>query len=189
MTKLLIPKPTNMNRLFFALDISSTDKEHIAKWRESHVKLDAKPIKKENFHITLAFLGEVNLKQQAHLIESSHNYWQQHFHNNNQCFKLIIQDLDLFRKPQVLYLGFESFPNRLIRLAEFLKQAAQQQGIKQEERPYLPHISIYRKAKIAPLEIALNLTLHCTSFSLYHSQSTANGVTYTPVKTWSLTQD
>lgn len=177
-----------MNRLFFALDISSTVKEHIAKWRESHVKLDAKPIKKENFHITLAFLGEVDLKQQAHLIENSHHYWQQHFYNNNQPFTLFIQHLDLFKKPQVLYLAFDSFPNRLIRLAEFLKKAAQQQGIEQEERSYLPHISIYRKAKVAPLEIALNLTLDCTSFSLYHSQSTANGVTYTPVKTWSLVQ-
>lgn len=178
-----------MKRLFFALDISKTDKELLAKWREFHLKLDAKAIKKDNFHITLAFLGNVNDAQQAKLIECSEHYYHQYLHSNTQGYSLMIDHADLFKKPQVLYLGFKSFPNTLIHLAEHLKQAAIQQGIKQEERPYLPHISIYRKAKTVPLEMMVRLNIHCTSYSLYHSQSTPNGVTYTPLKTWTLVQN
>ena len=57
-----------MTRLFFALDIEEQDKKALAHWRETSLKLPFKKVPKDNFHVTLAFLGNISTEQQTALI-------------------------------------------------------------------------------------------------------------------------
>lgn len=188
-----------MKRLFFALDISDKDKKAIIHWRQKHldnIMPISHPVAESNLHITLAFLGTVNQNQQDIFTE----YCDEIFHspiskNYNAMqiktdFELSLNTLQLFKKPKVLHLSFNSFPNLLTSLAESLSEKAKRQGLFQESRSYCPHVSIARKVKEltvnSSLNKSLNIPLKVTSFSLYHSQSTPQGVVYLPQNTWSL---
>lgn len=184
-----------MKRLFFALDINDEDKKAIIHWRQKHLD-NVMPIKhsvaESNLHITLAFLGTVNQNQQDIFIE----YCNDIFHplipeyinelSAKTSFELSLNTLQLFKKPKVLYLGFNSFPSTLTSFAEGLSTKAKKQGLFQENRSYCPHISIARKIKALTITPSLNIPLKVSSFSLYHSQSTTHGVVYSPLNAWSL---
>ncbi len=175
-----------MTRLFFALDINPQDKRAIATWRQHYLALPYKAIAEENFHITLAFLGEVSTWQQQALIE--HAGKLAHHIKVAQNNVLHLTHCGLFKKPQVLFLGLTDTPMWLKSLAAQLSEKAIQLGISQEQRPYCPHISLYRKAKTPESHLSCNLTLEINSFSLYQSISTANGVQYRALSTWLLTK-
>jgi 2'-5' RNA ligase len=184
-----------MKRLFFALDICDKDKRSIIEWRKQHLDNIIPinhPINENNLHITLAFLGAVNICQQIAFTqvcdEIFHSTSSDHFKGlpSISSFDLSMNQLQLFKKPKVLYLGFNTFPDTLVSLAEHLSKKAKLQGLFQEERSYCPHVSIARKVTELTHSLSLNIALNITSFSLYHSQSTANGIVYLPLNTWSL---
>lgn len=169
-----------MKRLFFALDLKTDDKQAIALWRDKH-PITAKPVQPENFHITLAFLGQVTSDIEKALIN--------HLSQINKPkiateFVLKITKLAHFKKPQVLYLGFDHFPDELKSLAKALRQLAIAHDIKQESRHYLPHITIFRKVKTLPQFNLPAQLINVSSFSLYHSESTEAGVQYHPLVSW-----
>ena len=184
-----------MKRLFFALDICEADKRSIFEWRKKHLDTFIpinSPVSENNLHITLAFLGMVNLKQQKVFIK----YCDDMFHSTSSDhvkalasispFHLALNQLQLFKRPKVLYLGFNTFPDTLVSLAENLSEKAIKLGLFQADRSYYPHISIARKVKELTINTQLNIPLKVTNFSLYHSQSTVKGVVYSPLNTWSL---
>ncbi|GLX79016.1 RNA 2',3'-cyclic phosphodiesterase [Thalassotalea insulae] len=177
-----------MKRLFFALDLNDTDKHTITLWREQHLSLTAKPVKSENLHITLAFLGMVEPEQQQTLMEFCDQQFLPQTSQPKKHFNIDCNQLALFKKAKALYLGCQHFPKPLIKLATLLSQQAIELGIIQESRQYHPHITIYRKAKSLPDNSKCQLDLTINSFSLYHSKSTPDGVSYIPLKTWSLVQ-
>ena len=181
-------------RLFFAIDITEQDKDQLAIWQEklSHENDNQKNdghksyalVDKNNFHITLSFLGQVTDEQYQQLIDKADQLAAQISLTETQTIEL--DHLRLFKKPKVLYLGLAQTPNWLAMLAEQLKQKALSLKIFQEARPYCPHITLARKAKVLPEVAPLNIKLTVNSFSLYQSISTASGVKYRPIKTWQL---
>ncbi len=181
-------KYNHMKRLFFALDVNNSDKEAIALWRKQHLSLAAKPVNSENFHITLAFLGMIDDEQQQMLIDFCDQQFLPFTSPTEKQFTIHCDLLGLFKKAKVLYLGCQHFPEPLIALADLLSQQAMNSGIAQEHRPYHPHVTIFRKAKLLAKNLQPQLNLSINSFSLYHSQPTPDGVNYIPLKTWSLVQ-
>ncbi len=176
-----------MNRLFFAIDISPSDKEKLAHWRQQILtSFHAKPVYKDNFHITLAFLGGVNTKQQHQLVEFCDQLISTS--SNATQYSVNFDRLELFNKAKVLCLGCQHFPDALCQLADALSKQAQMLNIFQEHRQYHPHISLYRKSTYRPDIENFTLTVKLSHFSLYLSQSTPAGVIYTPIKTWRLTK-
>jgi 2'-5' RNA ligase len=179
-----------MNRLFFALDIAASDKQTIAHWRDNKFKQAFKAIPSDNFHITLAFLGNTSSEQQQQLISDANKFAKLIYPINKP--QLLLTHLGLFKKPKVMYLGLQTCPCWLNDLANNLSQAAINIGLFQENRAYCPHLSIYRKASAIDnnsLEIAMtgkNMPLKIKSFSLYQSISSEQGVVYTPINTWKL---
>jgi len=171
-----------MKRLFFALDIADNDKKIIAHWRDNKLNLPFKAITKDNFHITLAFLGNTTSQQQQHLIEHATKLAQQIAPLNYHDLQL--DHLGLFKKPKVMYLGLTTCPNWLSALATSLSDAAITEGLFQENRPYCPHLSIYRKATANTQNASLKRSINVNSFSLYESIPRENGVSYCPIKTW-----
>ena len=171
--------------MFFALDIRQKDKATIASWSEQICLPNTKKIMRDNFHITLAFLGQLSTKQKTYLIEQA-NEIQQQLVITKQDMELTIDELGFFKKPQVLYFGFSSFPPPFEHLADKLSKQALRIGLYQETRKYKAHISIARKAKQLTEVAEFSIPITIDSFSLYLSQSTEHGVVYSPVKTWSI---
>lgn len=167
-------------RLFLALDVKPGDKKAINKWRDETLSIDAKPVDKENFHITLAFIGQIE-KQELEALKSD---IQQRF---NQIIlprlkkTLLLSDVGLFKKPKVLYLSLAETPNWLSLLAD-----AFQSFSTTPERPYSPHLTIFRKVTKTPQCAPMNYKLLINSFSLYESKSSQEGVKYTPLYSWEI---
>jgi 2'-5' RNA ligase len=186
-------------RMFVALDILDTDKVKIAQWREQHLPLPFKPIDRQNFHITLAFLGFIAPQQQAsvaQLISQQHSFIQQRLKpliQQNKALSIVLSQLGYFKKAQVLHLMPVSCSDWLIYLQRTVVELSLNSNIALENSRYQPHLSLYRKAKTSLPALCKNLQktifnqqLSITSFSLYHSYSTALGVRYEPVQTWKI---
>jgi 2'-5' RNA ligase len=188
-------------RMFIALDILDRDKVKIALWREQHLPLPFKTIDRQNFHITLAFLGFITPQQQAsvaQLISQQHGFIQQRLKpliQQNKASSIVLSQLGYFKKAQVLHLMPTSCPDWLIYLQRTVVELIlnNNDNITFENSNYQPHLSLYRKAKVPLPVLCENLQqtvfkqrLNVTSFSLYHSYSTALGVNYKPVQTWKI---
>lgn len=184
-------------RLFFALDIKQEDKQAIAAWQNTlhHQLINAeiasfKPILANNFHVTLSFLGTVDNDQHKQLVQ----FVDTLLHREQlasiittQNPQISIAKLGLFKQPKVLYLGLSDTPKWLDTLAVKFKEKAKNLFIFQEQRPYLPHLSIFRKATFVPDISPLKTLLSIESISLYQSSNEGSGVVYQPIKTWPLT--
>lgn len=175
-----------MSRFFFALDISPQDKQVIEHWRAKALALPFKAIAQQNYHITLAFLGAIEQQALISLMASAQHVAAQLRPVNPKV--LLLDQVGLFHKAKVLYLGIRKVPHWLSDLAKQLSCAATHLIIFQEKRPYHAHMSLYRKASQLTDEVpAPNIKIEVTSFSLYQSVSSERGVKYKPVKTWALT--
>ena len=186
-------------RMFLALDISGADKGKIAQWRAQYLPLPFRAIDKQNFHVTLAFLGLVSDDQQANLeqlISQQHNLIQQQLKplvENTKTLSLLLSKVGYFKTAQVLHLMPTVCPDWLIYLNKTMVELSLNCDISIKNNGYKPHLSLYRKAKFSlpntniPLqEIAFKQRLSITSFSLYHSYPSEVGVRYEPVKTWKI---
>jgi RNA 2',3'-cyclic 3'-phosphodiesterase len=175
-------------RLFFALDLNQQDKQRIAQWRAQAIGAIFKAIPVDNFHLTLSFLGNVNTAQYHALVQFA-NGLNTRLDGAAQAITLELDHCGLFRKPQVLYLAGHKLPERIAQLAEQLKQQALSLAIAQQQQPFLPHISLYRKANYRPdVKPVSNLSVSFSSFSLYQSISARDNATgqvqYRAIHTW-----
>jgi len=167
-------------RLFLALDVQPNDKQSINKWRNEDLSLDAKPVDKENFHITLAFIGQIEEQK----LEALKNDIQQRFSQivlPQQEKALLLTDIGLFKKPKVLYLSLAEIPNWLRLLADAFQSLSTT-----PDRPYCPHLTIYRKVTEIPKCTPVNYKLLINSFSLYESKSAPEGVKYSALLSWKI---
>ncbi|QOL26708.1 RNA 2',3'-cyclic phosphodiesterase [Thalassotalea sp. LPB0316] len=176
-----------MARLFIALDIAPASKQYIAKCAELIHHQGMRVIPSANYHLTLFFLGEVELDAQAILIGEISNRLAT---KPISSFNYQLAHLGLFNKPKVAYLGLKHIPAPLSQLANIINEVVAKLGFVNQHNRFIPHISIFRKAKALPSDVVLRSVLPCqvtaTSFSLYHSVSTASGVQYQAIHTWAL---
>ncbi len=176
-----------MSRLFFALDLTSADKTLLNNFNNQQLNLPFKAVNKNNYHITLAFLGQVSSQQKAALIEIATQVTQQVFPITSTA--MLINQIALFNKPKIIYLSNSYTADWHFLLAKELSNKAKSLNLFQENRPYRSHISIYRKANLLPKNLpAINLNITINSFSLYQSVSNDGEVAYQRIKTWHLTK-
>lgn len=166
-------------------------------------------VNKQNFHMTLAFLGAVTDEMQAHLELALDNF----NHNNKSqwpAFDVTLDTLTLWRKPQVLCLSGKLDDLNLQLTVDRCRHAAKEAGLfcgktnkskTSDELTFTPHITLFRKAKKIPVShhpqtrllqaelIAHSLipmTLSPQQIHLYESLSTSKGVEYRILRSWTL---
>ncbi|NMP31840.1 RNA 2',3'-cyclic phosphodiesterase [Thalassotalea sp. M1531] len=173
-----------MARYFFALDIAESDKKRIAVLQQNIKPPLPKPTVASNLHLTLVFLGQLSPEQLTPLLIKaealSKNYLQ------SSEYQLHIDHYDMFDQAKVLFLGMANTPSWLAKLVTELELAADKNDIDIIKRPYQPHITISRKVRELPEHFSANLYLNIKSFSLYISESSEQGVIYTPLKKFKL---
>lgn len=134
-----------VKRLFIAVDFSDEIKDRILNFQKEIRKRiygDIKWVERENFHLTLKFLGEVSEDLIPHIedtmIEVS---------NFVNPFYLFLQGFGAFpsvNNPRVLWIGVRDEVNSLKILFDLLERRLIRKGFVKEEKPFSPHLTIGR---------------------------------------------
>ncbi|TCV90707.1 RNA 2',3'-cyclic phosphodiesterase [Sulfurirhabdus autotrophica] len=134
----------------------------------------------ETIHITLVFLGDVvvdrieELKAQAALVEAS-------------AFELNITRLGWWRHNRVAWATPEETPEALTELVANLSSRLKEAGFHFDERPYVPHATLLRKANCHEKMPEIDPILWGNKeFVLVQSVVSEKGSTYEVVGRWPL---
>jgi 2'-5' RNA ligase len=180
----------NMKRIFIAVKIDAGEnllnmisdlkaglKEERVKWTET-----------DNFHITLAFLGdteETKIKAINNMLMTTCGGFGE--------FEIIIKGAGVFKNfsdPRILWTGIET-SEKLDKLYDCIKSGLKDTGISFEERPFSPHLTLGRIKSIRDQEnlkllVAVYLTAEMQSqpvneVILYESILSQTGPVYKPL--------
>jgi RNA 2',3'-cyclic 3'-phosphodiesterase len=147
---------------------------------------------RENFHITLTFIGEVDEATAAHADEALADI-------RMEKFSLRLKGTGSFAQgkwPKVLWIGVEE-SEPLRRLKEKVDRALLSARVPFENRKYTPHVTLARlknpdESKVAEFMQQHNLfaseVFEAEEFILYHSHLTKNGPAYEALQEYPLVE-
>ncbi|MFZ7110830.1 MAG: RNA 2',3'-cyclic phosphodiesterase [Desulfatiglandales bacterium] len=157
--------------------------------------LDVRWVKEGNIHLTMIFLGDIKADDLGPIEEAV----------GNICagfgpFSLSLSGVGCFpnvRNPRVVWLGLEGELGRLSGFRDALQRALKDFGIKEEKRPFRPHLTMGRFRKVEKNRRHLEdlLSAHrevrspaCLLDRLILFKSTLNpgGPVYTKLASWPL---
>lgn len=178
-------------RAFLALPLPDTICDALERLQESIPGGNLIP--PENFHLTLAFLGE----QPEHALEDLH-FSLEAFRAT--AFGVHLKGLDTFGTPDPTNLHIAAEPSpALLDLHKRLKSALHGAGIELERTRFRPHVTLARFTKGLTPEDAIKLgrflqarantvfdPFTVTEFTLYESIQTKHGSVYEPLASYPL---
>ncbi len=184
-------------RSFLAFELPPEIREKIgAVSRElQKTRIPVRWVKVENIHLTMIFLGSVNedaideIKEKVHLVV-----------NRFSTIRTRLNGVGVFphwRKPRVIWVGLNGEIETLSNLRDQLQSELKVLGLREEKRPFRPHLTIGRfKGRVDRDEelksildrhhdIASNLH-HLNELILFKSDLKPDGPVYTRMATWPL---
>ncbi len=169
-------------RLFFGLALDEHSKTHIYNWLTRDVKTYRPLINKNNLHLTLAFLGNVNANDEKRYISYAEQI-------KAKSFALSFGDTGYWQQTGIFYLRPSGIPKQLDMLASSLRNKSHKLATYHNPFAFNPHITLVRGAKrqeptvynkMAPLNYKFK------QFTLFHSTRIDNQLTYVPIQHFSL---
>lgn len=168
-------------RTFIALELPQAFCDEIASLAHALKRtIEGRFMKRETYHLTLAFLGDINESSAAKVIESIDAVLPL-----VQPIRLNAIGLGKFGKPHDATLHLQIQPNDdLIKLAELLREELHNRGISFDEKKFRPHITLARRARIPKgslpeLQFPQPTSAHTVTF--YKSTLTSEGTLYKPL--------
>lgn len=166
-------------RLFFALWPEEGVRAQLASaWPAA--TLDGRPVRGDNLHLTLVFLGSVDRDTHACAERAA---------DAVRCasFELVFDATGYFPRPQVVWIAPTHPPAELDVLVQALRAALAPCGLVLEARPYRPHLTLARKVRRRPALPPISpIRWPVRGFSLVESRSHPGGVRYVPLRSWDL---
>jgi len=172
-------------RLFFGFDLPGDSKTALAEWRDRFVVADGRPVPPANFHITLAFLGDIEKRFVERLCDSVDARLDT---LASEPQSLLLDRPGYWPAPGIFWIGTSSDTARVSMIARKLGSLGQEFGARRDRRTYVPHVTLLRRcvapppAPLAEPRIALSLD----EFTLFESRPGRNAVAYEPLSTWRL---
>lgn len=172
-------------RVFFGLELDADTTLAIADWRDRQLLCDGRPVPPANFHITLAFIGELPMPAIERLCGAVDD-WIPGSEVSGAILRL--DRTGYWHRPGLFWLGPSEWPEHLATLARKLGSLAGSMGGKRDRNPFQPHVTLYRRCSEPPPGPALNPTIemhyrHCT---LFESRQGRQGVSYHALQDWHL---
>ncbi|AEY66455.1 RNA 2',3'-cyclic phosphodiesterase [Clostridium sp. BNL1100] len=179
-------------RVFFAIEFDEIIKDYLFEIQHevrSHC-ISGNFSFKENFHLTLRFIGEQNMQQVENLkqvLKDSARISE---------FELRLDKLGNFRKGNrsIIWVGLKK-SLQLQQLYNNMENSLSQNGYQKEERSYNPHITLAREVKMGDFgslaektEIE-KLTVKVKSISLMESKRINDKLAYVPLERAELQHD
>jgi nicotinamide-nucleotide amidase len=170
------------SRLFFALwpgDSLSEDLSVTAHDLEQNIK--GVCIARKHLHLTLVFLGQVGVEKQAELIRLAAGI-------SAEAFTMVLTHGLFWPRNGILCLTSEPAPKPLLNLAASLAELAQTAGIQLEKRPFIPHITVIRKAMSPEQRFLLPKPVYwpIDEFHLVESSLLPDGPIHRILQSWAI---
>jgi 2'-5' RNA ligase len=167
-------------RLFFALWPNDAERAQIVSIADQVQSRHASRIITTNLHITLAFLGSVSESQYLQLCQMA---------GQLRCapLSLRLDRIELWQRAGIICLLPEQVGAELLALRQALDSGLASCGLPPEQRPYCPHVSLFRNARdCAPLEAIEPVIWRASEFCLVQSGTHLGGVEYRVLQRWPL---
>jgi 2'-5' RNA ligase len=168
-------------RLFFALwpDEALRDAIYQASRGALH-KTGGRLVPRENFHITLAFLGSLDaagLEQAKAAAEEV----------NLPAFHFELDDLGYWPNSQVLWMGCKLTPEEPRALAHALRERLSGRALRVEPDKFTLHLTLARWVhKAGTFDFVERILWDVSEFALIRSETRARGVNYSVLGRWPL---
>lgn len=173
-------------RTFIAIELEEEIKAHLAEVQAETQKLCRKGnyVPKDNFHITLHFLGEIEEDDIEYLQDPMYETARR-----NRPFTLTLDKIGFFPRGNkgIMWAGLEK-STHLQRLFSTLEKSLEQQGFARERKGLSPHITLGREVephrsfmdvqknvKVEPMKISVR------SISLMESVRKGSKLVYVPL--------
>jgi 2'-5' RNA ligase len=146
--------------------------------RELQRGVGGKLTRQASIHLTLAFLGDVDLDR----MEETRSVGARAAF---QPFVFAVDTAGCWGHNGVAWLGPRVVPEPLLSLVGSLKGALQESGFRVDQRPYAAHVTVVRKAWCKPIDLTpAPVEWRVNDFVLVCSQLGAQGSRYTVVGRW-----
>lgn len=168
-------------RLFFALWPEAELQQRLARAVAALLPAGSgRPVRAENLHCTLVFLGGVDADRRACVEDAAGRV-------RADGFQLTLDRFGYFRKPQVAWLGCTAVPPALLGLVADLSRGCAACGFPPETRPYAVHLTVARKLTRDPgRPPVIPVAWEVRRFALVESVHEDDGVHYLPLRFWDL---
>lgn len=173
-------------RLFIAADINSRSKKFIKrklKLLKSELGNELKWVKKDNWHLTLKFIGEASEAEKENLIKVLKNI---EFENKGQYINFNrVGAFPELKRAKVIYLAPAEAKDTLKRIHDKLEVETVKYGFKRDDRDFIPHLTLGR-VKNSYIKIHdkfkgqnfVNIYAKIESITLYQSELKKEGPEY-----------
>ncbi len=168
-------------RVFYALWPGLEPKSRLAEASAAlSLESAARCVPPENYHLTLAFVGEVSPARLAVLQQIGRDL-------SVSGFTIRIDAYEYWPESQAVVAVVREAPVGLTELSRQLRSFDGMHGLDRRHRPLRPHVTLARKVAQAPVLQAMSpFHWKATSFSLVRSDTRGARSVYTVVDTWPL---
>lgn len=166
------------SRLFFALWPDDKTRQALACISQSIEARGFKCVQPHNLHVTLVFLGHVNVGTELLIKQCVADI-------TVRPFELTFDSLGYWSRPKILCLTcLQPAPEEAILLASALGTAAKNCGLQTDTRPYTPHITLARHVRYLPDRKFEPIVWRAEAFCLVESCTEPDGVRYKVIQQW-----
>ncbi len=168
-------------RLFFAIWPDEAAQARLAAAVREFVPPGAgRPQRPDQWHVTLEFLGEVPESRLPVVLDAGAAA-----SGGARACELALDQLEYWKRPQVLCLVAGSIPEALAALVQSLRSELQLRGFTPETRPFRAHVTLARKLRQAPpLGGVERVRWPVRRFSLVQSVTEPSGSRYLELAAW-----
>jgi 2'-5' RNA ligase len=173
-------------RLFFAIWPDSLAQEQmgeLARGLDLQSICRGRKTRAENIHLTLVFIGEVDPIELETLLEAGHQIEELDI----KAFDLVFDGIRYWKHNRIVYATVSALPPELMQLVNSLQFAVSSAGYQVEKRPYVPHVTLMKRASCAALpELSQPVIWRVREWMLVKSEQASGGSVYSPVHRWPL---
>ena len=155
----------------------------LAAWRDRSIQCDGRPVPIANFHMTLAFLGDLQPARLDPLLDAADRQLEAQMSSDRS---MTIDQVGYWPKPGIYWAGPSAWPDAVSQLADALRGLVVQFGARRERTAFQPHITLFRRCQTPPAapSVAPAIELAAGSVALFESRQGREGVSYQPLAEW-----
>jgi 2'-5' RNA ligase len=163
-------------RIFFALWPEQGQRERLRDLIGPAVReLEGQAVDRSNWHITLAFIGDLDVRFIPGLIDKAREI-------TFEPFRLRLDRLEFWPRPKIAAVVPPRVPDAMDALVSRLHVLMLDVGVTPAERVYRPHITVVRRARpFEPIRLAHSAETEWSSFELLESVSEHGRTRYRPL--------
>jgi len=173
-------------RVFFAVwpdDMAQKQLAALTERLQAELHCGGRKTEPENIHLTLVFVGQVNLVKLDALCQAVNG--MRGF--APRAFDIVIEEIRYWKHNRIAYAAIHGIPQELVDLVNALQDVLSISGFSIERRTYNPHITLIRRASCHSLpQLAEPIAWRAREWMLVKSKQTSDGSVYIPIGRWPL---